>query len=1543
MDPLPPPGPSLSDSDSCDDWEKAPVQSAGPMAAAAAAAGVVNVSKSSADDNSVCVSGGEGAPAELPIARLKMRPKVNLSLTDTGGSASESPKSAKFLLKKAGADSSTDSTLFTDVRPLDLSKPPTPSITWLVKMVLCQLRVPIPSTSVSSSKDDSILMLPTVSKLARLLSLRSLSHDLRLRSDVLNALISLISKYKLTMEIFDTFRKNSEFSEPTLSKEVIRIFKTGEELVAFLNLCSWFQISFNLDLFADETRDLVPLTETSMIKLLIQSTNFCELTLFQVMSGPSNLPGAIFRNILHERITYLKLRKLDSPQTLLDEMNNVIGIITVNGMMTVEDQVTISCPNTLGDFLKMVDVLSYGHCIVLLSDKPKLSDTNRVLFAAFQCVIVTFGLKKTFPPACCFSRLSPSAKNWLTDTTFISNFAQQHACLSAEFASKPTDVSVVKTSHYLSDYLDNMPRLFETDPSSVSKLVAGGTGSGKTTIYTVCVFLALLKNPNSLLILVVPSVTRPYVLDLLKGLIAIMGGLSDEAKMNLPSEYTFLRTELPRIYDGDKFNVSVSSLKGIVVMTGLSAIPPLLASVVNQVQAGGCLREIRLIVDDPSTDLSDSMNFMKVMKIIANYKRMPQMNVCFTLLSATIKHSLFVDSRLCKSTLSLPIAMFQPSGSESHLLSVVHICRILPLICDALKSEKKVSSIEEEQVSSIEEEQVSRIELLKLTFFTLGLPTMTDIINASKLIRSLCSQIKGQEILKLMNMLPFDGLSGESIPLMLMKSINKQSTTTLVLGLDNEYQTVLDEIIERVMAMRLKDPSDQKKKAFKKCSHGNDPELCANCMSGNDEKSSSPAPTSSRPKLSASDETANCKERPGKGNRESRTSAMNLVTGVICRLFGIDTSSINLLVEITWHMELSIPFDVMERLVTYLAIGIYPALMIEQLGIGSLVKSHINSLFESKHITVILLARSSDPILGLNLQDTVNVFILNNPRLTTHHVTQVSGRVGRRKPGSLDLSINPCLFDMRQSVERNCDPPVSLLVVDQPVVSRTLSFFGTKVPLPVEIGGNSSVFVFGTKVPLPFIPNLVEIGGNSSVFGSDSAKIQLLVNTTDFDGLSLSLMKNIVSIFNRLFKLFLNPDDTTRWAVYDPTESWGITGLITNILIMSSTSFQMPYAGDKKTGAEIPILFFSSELASKRFKSVFPKKENQTSFFDAFRKIIRDACRLVVDRDQIVQFLPFFQATSIISSEFDGLSIGQVQELGEIIKGLLRLLGLILRTYTTRSKMYVFINEVYEWLLHYRDKLNVRSLATLDFEKKSRPLPPVDAFIHANPADEHVSEMKEWLRCLGRARRAFFLSGDPSKVEALQSEVSKIECKIAELRSLIECKILSWKNASTVASFFNDYARGLLALATPLPGLCAHPKLLDARDEARDELKCKRNLFRDLLKLIPLNKADHDSDTALMNDITRKGGMNWNGTAREARKMVCLQIGCLESLCRQTFSVVIDGVEITVRVNTPLKEIQQTAREFEACFCELEQRGNDNPEEIQAMRDRISALLLLRK
>jgi hypothetical protein len=635
-------------------------------------------------------------------------------------------------------------------------------------------------------------------------------------------------------------------------------------------------------------------------------------------------------------------------------------------------------------------------------------------------------------------------------------------------------------------------------------------------------------------------------------------------------------------------------------------------------------------------------------------------------------------------------------------------------------------------------------------------------------------------------------------------------------------------------------------------------------------------------------------------------------------------------------MELSIPFDVMERLVTYLAIGIYPALMIEQLGIGSLVKRHINSLFESKHITVILLARSSDPILGLNLQDTVNVFILNNPRLTTHHVTQVSGRVGRRKPGSLDLSINPCLFDMRQSVERNCDPPVSLLVVDQPVVGRTLSFFGTKVPLPVEIGGNSSVFVFGTKVPLPFIPNLVEIGGNSSVFGSDSAKIQLLVNTTDFDGLSISLMKNIVGVF-KLFKLFLNPDDTTRWAVYDPTEYWGITGLITNILIMSSTSFQMPYAGDKTTGAEIPILFFSSELASKRFRSVIQKKEDQTSLFDAFRKIIRGACSLVVDRGQIVQFLPFFQATGIISSEFDGLSIGQVQELGEIIKGLLRLLGLILRTYTTSSKMYVFINEVYEWLLHYRDKLNVRSLATLDFEKKSRPLPPVDAFIGANPTDKHVIQMKEILRCLDRAKRAFFLSCDPSKVEELRSAVSDIERDITELRLRIEHMLLSRKHAIMVTSAFCKLSSAVLDVAKPVLGLYDLPMKI-----AREKLKDIKEIFVRSLEQIPLNPEMRDHFMTLVSGITRDGGRRLTGKmdSFEVNEMLGKQMECLESLCDPTFSIVTKGdVLIKTSVRTPLDEIHQIAGEFEASFCEIEARDDNDPEAIQALRDRISALL----
>jgi hypothetical protein len=281
----------------------------------------------------------------------------------------------------------------------------------------------------------------------------------------------------------------------------------------------------------------------------------------------------------------------------------------------------------------------------------------------------------------------------------------------------------------------------------------------------------------------------------------------------------------------------------------------------------------------------------------------------------------------------------------------------------------------------------------------------------------------------------------------------------------------------------------------------------------------------------------------------------------------------------------------------------------------------------------------------------------------------------------------------------------------------------------------------------------------------------------------------------------------------------------------------MPYASDKTTGAEIPILFFSSELASKKFKSVFPKKEDQTKRFDQFRERVRNACSLAVDEGKIVQLLPFFQATGIITAEFDGLSMEQIQELREIINCFLHLLIIILRTYTSSCKMYVFINEVYEWLLHYRDKLNVRSLATLDFEKKSRPLPPVDAFILANPTDKNVIRMKEMLRCLDRAKRAFFLSCDPSQVEVLQSAVSNIECKIAERRSVIESEILSRINARKVAEFFDRYALGLLALAKPLPGLCAD----SMTTKVKESLTVLRDNFKRLLELIPLDKPYHDS------------------------------------------------------------------------------------------------------
>jgi hypothetical protein len=839
--------------------------------------------------------------------------------------------------------------------------------------------------------------------------------------------------------------------------------------------------------------------------------------------------------------------------------------------------------------------------------------------------------------------------------------------------------------------------------------------------------------------------------------------------------------------------------------------------------------------------------------------------------------------------------MFQPSKSEGPL-SVVNICRILCLICDSCDSLKS-------------DKQRSDIKLLNDKFFKLSLPSMDDIEYASKKLRRICSKITKQDLLRSMNMLPFDSSYNESIPLMLMESINDKSAT-LVLGLDKDCKAVLDETIERVKATRLN--KDPKKKSFKECEHGCNPELCATCISGNDDKSSSPAPSSSKPKPKPKpsafvEETANYKERPKKRNQENRTSAMGLVNRAVSDLPEIDAFSINLLVEITWQMELSIPFDVIERLVTCLAIGIYPALMIEQMGIGPLVKSHINSLIASKHINVILLARSSDPILGLNLQDNVNVFILNNLHLDTHHVTQVSGRVGRRTAGSLKLQIKPYLFDMRQSVKPNCDLAI-----------RPSSFFGTPVTMV-------------PPVSLPVVDQMM-VHSTASVFGSQSGAIQQWINTSGLNEISLCLMENIVSVFDK-FPRFLNPDDTTRWAVHG-SESWGITGIVTNIMVMISTSFQMPYVCDKTSNAEIPILFFSSELADKKFRSVIPKKEDQTRLFDAFRKIIRDACSLAIDGDKIVQLLPIFEATGIISGQ-DGLSLEQVKELREIIKGLLHLLSIILRIYTTGSKMYVFINEVYEWLIFCQDKLNVRILATLDFEKKSRPLPPVDAFILANPTDVRVRKMKEMKKCLERAKRAFFSSCDPSQVEVLRSAVSEIECNIAELRSVIESEILSRMNASTVAKLFDCYTLGLLALAKPLPGLCAHLTL----ETPRNLLNGKRELFSARIQLIPFDKSKYDSDITLMNNITRRGGVNWNGTAREARKMFDLQIGCLESLCDPTFSVVIDGVVNTVRVNTPLKEIQQTASEFEDCFCELELRDDNKPEVIQALRDRISALL----
>jgi hypothetical protein len=380
----------------------------------------------------------------------------------------------------------------------------------------------------------------------------------------------------------------------------------------------------------------------------------------------------------------------------------------------------------------------------------------------------------------------------------------------------------------------------------------------------------------------------------------------------------------------------------------------------------------------------------------------------------------------------------------------------------------------------------------------------------------------------------------------------------------------------------------------------------------------------------------------------------------------------------------------------------------------------------------------------------------------------------------------------------------------------------------------------------------------------------------------------------------------------------------------------MPYAGDRTTGAEIPPLFFSCAIADNKFKSVFPKECDQIKLFNRFRSIISNACSLAVDGNRIVNLLPFFQATGIITAEFDFLSTDQVEELRKIIKCFLRLLVLILRTYTNSCKMYLFLNEVYEWLLYYLNRLDIRRLATLDFEKKSRLLHIVDAFILANPTNRHVIEMREMLKCLNREKRAFFLSYDPSQVQILSNAVSNIECKITELRSLIESKILTRKSASQITMFFIDYASCILDLAKPLRGLCSHSK----PETERVLLKGKKDSFRDRLKLIPLEKDKFDSNIASMNDITRTGGVKWNGTVREIRKMLDLQITRLDKLYEEpTFSVIIDSVVNTAQVNPPLKEIQQTAREFEACFLELEVQDDNDPGVIQALRDRISALL----
>ena len=1500
-----------------DDWEVEVVIPVGP--AAEAVPDVGNVSKVLQD-----------SVVPLIVGRVKKKPPVRGSGAGAGAGAGkkldknphlscDSPvgSSPKSKVKDPLNDDNGFNVSQLKVQLTDTGLQQQP----LVTIVLKQLGVPINSRVSLSSHCDVILMpTSTIPSLAKLLSMRNLVHDPRFSLTVLNKLFDFIFKNSLRNDMFsgcgvETFA----FSEPTLPVTCVKLFKSKEDLLAFLNVVNWFHATFNLDLFdqAYKQTKIGQLTEISMIALLIDSTNFCTLTLSRVIKNESDNPGSYFRNILFQMIKDLKERKLGLDSvTLLTEMNHFVGLITITGESIRKDDFFMNCPATLKDFMKMLRVLAYAHVIQFLSTSLTTGDSsnaNRIMLTAFQLVCVTFGLND-FPPACCFSTMSPLATKWLSDLPFIETVMKNFSCVSDGFLSKPNKLACLSQNPSLFEYMEKIPPLVRTSSEGSSKgssIFPGYTGSGKTTVLSiVSALMSMMK--NSTVILIVPPVTLDYVQDLLRALHAIVSNISDEATKDLPLEFQFLRNKFPSVYLADNSCFSLLSLSfkgGIVLGTNLSVIPPILATVKKEIQAGTEPSIIHIIIDDPSTGpvSNEFVTFDDLMRIIDNYSKLFQINFDLTVLSATVRHTSLIDSDLAQKIVPLPFSRFQPEGSNG-LLSVRQVCQIFDVFDAKLKTGKIVPT----------EEQLRNFESLKLVFLKLGpFPNIKDIKDASTLVRDLCKLIKDSHTLASMNMLPFDGSPVDRMLLIMSKineSSNESSKTTIVLGLDDQRQ--FNDLIKRIETKRLLDSSSSHKKVASTCKHGMQLELCKAC--NNEDKKSSSSSTSSSTAGSSKpavvprgdDDEGNMKFKPSRSKTHSNSSARTTVVDIIDRIsVPINTKTTELLGKIAFELEGMVSSRDIKILLMCLAMGVYPGLMIEQLKIGIFVLSYINMLISNGHINVILLANSSDPILGLNLPGIVTVIIMDNASLKECDIMQTTGRTQRRQTSRINLPCIPTVFDLRRSHSSACQLSSSDCLVRLPYIRPLCDTMHRR----------------GDVIPPPFF---------------DSAILHLLTSTFNLPWIYPSLLKNIMLICDSFQFFFSNRDNmTTQWSVAGP-EFWGISSLMSNLLLLKSAPFKMPYTKDKTGGTEMPSLFSSSRLEASKFVAVIRDPVNQKNHFDEFRKLMCGICRNSVGSPNFVTSILLFESNGIIITDRDGVTISQVEVLLEIIRFLLQLLTLIIRTYTVRSIRYCILSEMRDMLRHYRERLSVRHLATIEFEEKSRPLHHVDAYIIENPKDADVIELGDMEKRLARAKRALYLSVAPLEHQSLSDAVSEIERDITERRLRIEHTLLSRKYASLVTSAFCEFSSAVLDLAKPVLGLCN----LQMKT-AREKLKVIKDIFMLSLEQIPLDPEMRDHFTKLVSVITRDGGRRLTGKMDHVEFIAMLgkQIECLEHVCNPTFSIVTEGdVLIKASVRTPLNEIHQIAGEFEACFYEVEAPGDNDPEAteaIQALRDRISALL----